>query len=485
MPYTLSMTTKPVAVSYERISDDREGTERGVERQREDNLDLAARHNADLSESHMFRDNDKGASTRSKKPRPAYKAMLERVRAGGVTYIFAYSNSRLTRRPMELEDLIKLHEETGVQIVTKVSGTDDLSTADGRMTARIKASVDAAEAERTAERVKRQHAARIKAGVPGGSVSAFGYMDDRVTLNPVEADALNHVADLILEGGSMSDGVRYLNDRGLMTHRGNRWAPSTLRATLRNARYCGRMAIWTGRATLTAVVDEAGNYQRGQWEPLMSEAKFDALQSVLDERAKAFKGGDRRARKYLLSGIARCGACGSALRGSPSRHAGSYNYKCPPASFGGCGGVSRDGARVDLIVSEAVKAVLESHLRGAHRAPEAWAGQAKLDGLESRLEAAFVEWEEGRLESAEYFKIRDRLSKSKRDLISERQAHEFETAEHARAVNADAEWGESLTRQREIVTDLVDAVVIEPLPVVDGRKVRGWNSDLVRILWRD
>jgi site-specific DNA recombinase len=39
---------------------------------------------------------------------------------------------------LELEDLIKLHEETGVIFQTVVSGQDDLSTSDGRMVACIK-----------------------------------------------------------------------------------------------------------------------------------------------------------------------------------------------------------------------------------------------------------------------------------------------------------------------------------------------------------
>lgn len=96
-------------------------------------------------------DNEISASSLSRKPRPVYDAMLAAVAARDVQVVVAYSNSRLTRRPLELEDLTALHDRTPVRIRTVASGEDRLATADGRMVARIKASVDAAEAERTAE----------------------------------------------------------------------------------------------------------------------------------------------------------------------------------------------------------------------------------------------------------------------------------------------------------------------------------------------
>ena len=63
--------------------------------------------------------------------------------------LVCYSTSRLTRRPMDYERLIRLVLDTHVQIATVVSGAVNLSTADGRAIARVLAATDAAEAERT------------------------------------------------------------------------------------------------------------------------------------------------------------------------------------------------------------------------------------------------------------------------------------------------------------------------------------------------
>ena len=87
---------RPRAVVYCRISDDREGERLGVERQRQDCLARAQREGWEVVD--VFTDNDVGASTRSRKPRPAYRQVIKAAENGEVDVILSYSNSRLTRR---------------------------------------------------------------------------------------------------------------------------------------------------------------------------------------------------------------------------------------------------------------------------------------------------------------------------------------------------------------------------------------------------
>src|SRR4051794_1962622 len=163
---------RPRAAVYCRISDDREGERLGVERQREDCLARAQRESWEVVE--VFTDNDVGASTRSRKSRPAYKQVIKAAEDGEIDVILSYSNSRLTRRPMELEHLINLHNATGVLLRTVVSGDADLSTADGRAVARTIAAWDAAEAERIGERVARAARQRREQGLRHGGFPPYG-----------------------------------------------------------------------------------------------------------------------------------------------------------------------------------------------------------------------------------------------------------------------------------------------------------------------
>lgn len=146
--------------------------------------------------------------------------MLRLARAGEFSVIIASSNSRLTRRPLELEELITLYEQYGMRITTVASGNDDLSTADGRMVARIKGNVDAAEAERTAERVARKHLESAREGKPVGGTRPFGWQPGGRVLDERETSLIREAAADIIAGiGSYTIAKRW-NDAGVATSTG-------------------------------------------------------------------------------------------------------------------------------------------------------------------------------------------------------------------------------------------------------------------------
>ena len=79
------------AVVYARISRDPEGEALGVERQRLDCLDRAAREGWQVVD--VLVENDVGASGYSRKPRPVYASLLERARRREFDVILAYSTA--------------------------------------------------------------------------------------------------------------------------------------------------------------------------------------------------------------------------------------------------------------------------------------------------------------------------------------------------------------------------------------------------------
>jgi site-specific DNA recombinase len=135
------------AAVYTRINE--RANEAGIRRQEEACRKIAAQREWDVVD--VYRDNYVSATA---KRRPAYEQMIEGLRAGRFNAIITYDLSRLSRRPRDLEELISLAEEQGIEIATVASGPIDLTTADGRMVAGLLAAMDAAEAERHAERMK-------------------------------------------------------------------------------------------------------------------------------------------------------------------------------------------------------------------------------------------------------------------------------------------------------------------------------------------
>lgn len=298
---------------YSRISDDREGLEHGVIQQEADCHKRAKRDGVPIPDHHVYRENDRGASSKSKKARPKYKAMLKAIEAGEITVVYAYSNSRLTRRLLELEDLIKLHERTGVQFRTIVSGDDNLSTADGRMVARIKAAVDAAEAERNSERVTRRSEARAKEGRAHGGQRPYGWQaEDRTKLDPKEHKVIKDAVKRVLRGDSLRSIAADFNQRGIPTATGAPWSISGLRSLLINPRLSGRR-VYKGKPI-----------GKGDWKPAITELEQRGIVRILTDKDRRTASDNRR--KYRMTGLAICADCRvpvvlriNSEKGRPSR----------------------------------------------------------------------------------------------------------------------------------------------------------------------
>lgn len=314
------------AAIYCRISSDPEGKALGVDRQREDCAALVERMGWTVAE--VFAENDVSASERSRHPRPLYADMIARARAGEFGALVAYSNSRLTRRFREFTDLIELAEQRGVRIVTVVSGEDDLSTADGRMTARIKASVDVAEAERTSERARRAKSQRAADGLYRGGMRPYGYEADGVTVREDEAGVIREAATAILAGRSLKAVAKELNGAGRQAVRLVRvegaprsdqrrvevrvdWNYASLKDVLIRPRNAGLLASGrAGRSTETFTV-----VGRAVWPAVLEEETWRAVLDLLTDPARRKQQGNALA--WFGSGIYRCGRCGSPMRHAP------------------------------------------------------------------------------------------------------------------------------------------------------------------------
>ncbi|MFC7463438.1 recombinase family protein [Brachybacterium sp. GCM10030252] len=463
------------AAIYVRISRDDTKDAAGVRRQEEDCRALAAR--LGYSVAQVFSDNDRGASTRSRKPRPAYADMLRRAKAGEFAALLAYSTSRLTRRPLENEDLIALVEQHGVQIKTVVSGDYRLDTADGRAVARTLAAWDAAEAERTAERVQRAVLQRAQEGKRHGR-SAWGWkvVDGAEQLDPDTAPVLQELARRTLAGETLRSLAADLNNRGVPTPNGTRWNGTVLRQVLLRERNAGRR---TYRGTVVA---------QGQWPPILSESEQDQLTALLrDPSRRTARGTEVR---YLMSGLLLCGKCGARMRSQVgpkfTRKDGTggrrpWTYACAQ-----CFGTRAKAADVD----EAVTALVVRRLSQAdgpvllsQDQDAAQAAADELAGLRARLDRAADDYADGVIEADQLARITARL----RPQIAEAEQAIQRTMpspalaafaqDAARVPVADAWADQPLDVQRAVLQQLVTFTL---LPRGSGN---GWDPARLRPDW--
>ncbi|MCK6080098.1 recombinase family protein [Microbacterium sp. EYE_5] len=293
------------AAIYCRISRDAEGEAVGVANQEATCRALAEA--AGLEVVKVYTDNDRGASSLSKKSRPDFEAMVRAATEGEFGTIIAYSMSRVTRRPKEWETLIDLAGKQGVRFLYKVSPEYDLSTADGRATARTVAAWDAAEAERTGERVRHALAAKVAKGVDPGGNRPFGFEPSRMEIREPEAQYIREAYRRVLDEGQAIYAVaKWLSTEGVPTAgTAELWTPRAVRALLMRPRNAGMLVV------------KGQEVEDSKLPAIVTRERYEEMMAVLSDPDRKPKRG-RRA-QALLSGIATCSVCGYSLTAATSR----------------------------------------------------------------------------------------------------------------------------------------------------------------------
>jgi DNA invertase Pin-like site-specific DNA recombinase len=478
------MTTAAV---YLRISSDPSGQALGVARQREDCVALCTAKGWTPVE---YVDNDVSAS--SAKKRPAYERMLADIREGRIGAVVAWDLDRLHRRPIELERFMDLADAHRLALAT-ASGDVDLSTAQGRLTARLKGAVARHEIEHKSDRQKRAAQQKATRGEPQWR-NAFGFLrNGSRTPDPVTAPLVKQAYESILSGGSISDIAREWNAAGAYGLTGKPWSASTVSLFLRKPRNAG-------------LRDHNGEIVgAGTWPPLVDEETWRAAQAVLHAPGRA--PGRKTVRKHLLTGVLRCGksGCGGYLSGQwvmqptggksgrpkagevkePSgQMAHSITYGCKS-----CRGVSIRAEHVEPLIYAAVGERLARPdavdlLKVAeHDAAEAEQLRAEKQRLYAQIREAEAEYDDGVIDGRRLAARKERVTE-KLDAIERRQMDQErlrvfdglplgtpEVAERVRALSPD--------RLRAVIDVLV---VFEVAPVGKGGRV--FNPDRVSAVWK-
>lgn len=282
-----------------------------------------------------FSDDGISASRHARsKRRPGFDQVLSMIEHREVDAVVMAEQSRATRSLAVLGALLESCADNGVVIV--VGGSEvDPGNPDGFLLSAITGAVDATESERTRKRTLRglRHAAAE--GKPPGRIP-FGYTrrydpDTRAfisqDINPPEADLIRRLVREVLAGRSLRSICLDLDAEGIPT-------PAAIRnprATFNGHRVTSGWTQPTVRRLVLSPtiaghrVHQGEVIGKGQWEPIVSEADWQAVVRLLsDPTRKTVRPGGLR---HLLSGIATCGECGSGMRTRKNR--GIYkSYTC-------------------------------------------------------------------------------------------------------------------------------------------------------------
>jgi site-specific DNA recombinase len=448
------------AAIYCRISDDREGQRLGVQRQEEDARAVAKTRGYEVTD--LYVENDTGASSRSRKPRPKFDRLLELARSNQYDAVIAYSSSRLTRRPKENELLIDLYEKHGVLIHYANTNDNDLSTARGRRRARDDAARDAEEVEELAERVARTAKQRAKEGRGNGGTRPYGWQEkDRRELDRREHKILVEMADRALAGESMRSIAADLNRRKIKTVMGAPWSSTAIRGILINPRLVGDRMY---RGTKVGV---------GDWDPALSRDTYDQLVALLTDRSRRIAMSNRV--RNLLTGIALCGECGARVTAKTQMRTNqpkTDRYLCAHCNL----------YRTKAPIDEYVQGAVIEYLRTAGEEPDEGVDPKLLKQIEKTREkiratqAKFAVVDDMTPDDLiEALRpLKDRL-RSEESLVRRRERSSIVAA--AMGPDAEAKWeGYELGTKRLIISELLEVRILR---TVRGR--RGFDPASVRM----
>jgi site-specific DNA recombinase len=272
---------------------------------------------------------DDGAFSGASLERPALKQLLADVRSGKIDTVLVYKVDRLTRSLADFAKLIELFDAHNVSFVS-VTQSFNTSSSMGRLTLNVLLSFAQFERELIGERVRDKIAASKRKGLWVGGPVPLGYaaVDKKIVVVATEATAVRTIFARYLELGSVRALAEDLDRRGIRskprllsngrTVGGGRFGVGALAHLLQNRFYIG-------------VVVYRGEVHRGEHEPILEPALFEAVQGKLAAQAVA-----RRSR----------------LRGSPAILTGRIfdaggNHMSPSHS-------NKGGARYRYYVSQAV-----------------------------------------------------------------------------------------------------------------------------------
>ncbi|MDQ6948124.1 MAG: recombinase family protein [Actinomycetota bacterium] len=448
------MTSPRAAALYARISSDQEGAGLGVARQLADCRRLAGDMGWAVAEEYV--DND--LSAYSGKARPAYERMLADLADGARDAVVVYHTDRLTRRPIELEQFVNVLSAASVHHVRFVAGGDlDVGNGDGLLLARMMSAVAANESATKSRRIRRKMDDVAASGMPhGGYTRPFGFEDDKITHRPHEAEIIRSLVARYLAGESFRSLTVWLDTEGIRTVQGGSWQSGTLRLVLSSARIAG-LRSHRGQVVGPAV-----------WEPIITAADRAKVLARMAERAT---NSQRSPRRYMLSGLLRCGRCGGVLFSAARQDVRRYVCSSGP-DHRGCGRLTVVAPPVEHLIAEGVLYRLDTTeladaLAGRAAIDEATATVAEqLSGDRAQLDELAAMYSQKAITAREWMAARNpieaRIQEAVRRLARATRCEAL-AGLPGNGAALRAQWdGLNLIRQHAIVSAVLDHAVILP-----------------------
>lgn len=465
-----SMGTR--AIIYTRVSQDRAGGRSPAE-QEADGRGQCEREGWEVVE--VVTDSA-GASRHSKGRRGGWERVGELLGSGSVDVLVTFRASRATR---DLKAYVALRDQCERHGVLWCYGGRlyDLTDGDDRFRSGLDSLMAERDAEEVAVNVRRAVRANAMAGRPHGR-RLFGYertYDPQTGVltgqrpHPDEAPIVRAIFEHYAAGWGYRRIADWLGAQGITTSTGARWKDGQVRRVLLNKAYVAQ------RVHVGEVIGAAN------WPPIVDADLFQRVQARIEGRSQVRQAPTAR----LLTGVARCGVCGSKLAVGKAATGRRY-YQCRgDRGLGQKFCVARDLTKLDAYVTVVVlerlaRPDVADALAGTTD-PAVAAAAARVAELQARLDDAVAEYNAGRLSVTTLARVEADLTPQIAGAERDARRVSLPLDIDVPADGVDAWWdGLDPSMRREVVAALVAAVTVNAVGV--GR--RTFDPAAITIDWR-
>ena len=313
------------AALYARVSSDRQDVDLSVAAQLRALRDFAGRNGYVVAREYI----DEAESGRVA-DRPQFTKMLDEAALPEAPFqeILVWKFSRFTRKREHAVAFKSMLRRRGIRVTSITEHADDTPT--GKLMEAIIESVDEFYSENLAQEVTRGMREAASRGFWVTSRPPYGYKRVKVqdggkerptlVLNPPVDDIVRRIFDMAVNGKSVLDITRVLNDEGISTANGKPWLKTTVHRLLNNEAYTGTL-VWGQNAK------DGGEPVRveGAHPAIITRDEFQYVQRLLKSRAPKNVNPRRVSSPYTLSSLLNCELCNVSMSGAEAK-GGRYSY---------------------------------------------------------------------------------------------------------------------------------------------------------------
>ena len=255
--------------------------------------------------------------------RPVLTQVMSEVENGNVQNLFVFNNDRLSRNDITQQTIKIALQRKNVILFTK-DGKFDLNNPSDKLFKTLLDGIAEYDNALRAERSRLGKINKVKQGNWYGAPPPYGYQikDKKLFPDPLEAQWVNEIFKMTLDGKSVMEIKRALDTNGIEPRRKKgSFSTGSINRLMKNTHYIGYYTFKDRKS---------GEVINCHCPPIMDDRLYNDAHKVLEKRKYRKQQVNRTTTNfYLLRDFLICDHCGSKMHGRIKEKKNEYLYYCP------------------------------------------------------------------------------------------------------------------------------------------------------------